>query len=96
MAHGTAAQRSYPAHWEADVVLRDGSTMHIRPVRPEDADALQEMHLGQSEQSMIYRFFAPRGRLSDEELQLFKNVLDRLDHHVTEKYAGELDGDPHI
>lgn len=77
MAHGTAAQRPYPAHWEADVVLRDGSTMHIRPVRPEDADALQEMHVGQSEQSMIYRFFAPRGRLSDEELHRFTHVDHR-------------------
>ena len=34
--------------------------------------------------------------LSEEELRNFKNVLERLDHHVTEKYAGELDGDPHI
>ena len=67
----------YPAHWEADVVLRDGSTMHIRPVRPQDADALQEMHLGQSEQSMIFRFFAPRGRLSETELHRFTHVDHR-------------------
>ncbi|WP_278255298.1 hypothetical protein [Nocardioides convexus] len=25
-----------PAHWEGDVLLRDGRTAHIRPIRPED------------------------------------------------------------
>ena len=34
---------SYPADREADVVLRDGSTIHLRPVRPEDRPALLEM-----------------------------------------------------
>ena len=27
----------YPAHLETDVVLRDGSTVHIRPARPDDS-----------------------------------------------------------
>src|SRR4249919_3810596 len=27
---------TYPAHLVVDVVLRDGSTVHIRPARPED------------------------------------------------------------
>ena len=38
----------YPAHWEADVVLRDGGTAHLRPIVPSDADALQTMHRAQS------------------------------------------------
>ena len=29
-----------PLHWEADVLLRDGRTAHIRPIRPDDADLL--------------------------------------------------------
>ena len=29
----------YPAHREADVVLRDGSTGRVRTARPEDAPA---------------------------------------------------------
>jgi hypothetical protein len=32
---------SYPRHRETDVVLRDGSTVHVRPVGAEDADAVQ-------------------------------------------------------
>ncbi len=45
--------------WEADVVLRDGTTTHVRPIRPEDADALQRFHVGQSERSTYLRFFDP-------------------------------------
>src|SRR5690349_7471923 len=36
---------AYPAGWEADVVLQDGSTTHVRPLRPDDADALQAFHV---------------------------------------------------
>ncbi|TNC19507.1 GNAT family N-acetyltransferase [Georgenia sp. 311] len=70
----------YPAHWEADVVLRDGVPMHIRPIRPEDAQALQEMHQRQSPLSQYYRFFAPMERLSDKDLHRFTHVdhVDRV------------------
>ncbi|KGM17160.1 hypothetical protein N867_09135, partial [Actinotalea fermentans ATCC 43279 = JCM 9966 = DSM 3133] len=67
----------YPLHWEADVVLRDGGTAHVRPIRPEDADALQEFHVGQSQRSTYFRFFAPLERLPDAELERFT----RVDHH---------------
>ena len=69
--------RAYPQHWEADVVLRDGSTMHIRPIRPEDADALQRFHVAQSPESTYFRFFAPMARLADRDLIRFTHV----DHH---------------
>ncbi|HLS72427.1 MAG TPA: hypothetical protein VK046_01555, partial [Actinomycetaceae bacterium] len=60
-ADGTAQTTAprYPAHWEADVVLRDGVPMHIRPIRPDDDVALQAMHQRQSPQSQYFRFFAP-------------------------------------
>ncbi|MCB2177023.1 MAG: GNAT family N-acetyltransferase [Actinomycetales bacterium] len=67
----------YPTHWEADVVLRDGSTAHVRPIRPSDADALQAFHVAQSEQSTVFRFFAPLARLPEQDLHRFTNV----DHH---------------
>lgn len=34
---------AYPAHREVDVVLRDGSTARLRPVRPADEDALRRL-----------------------------------------------------
>lgn len=84
MAQGTAdaqangaAGEPYPAGWEADVVLRDGSTTHIRPIRPDDADALQAFHVGQSEASTYLRFFAPLERLPDRDLARFTTVDHR-------------------
>ncbi|MDO5495185.1 MAG: GNAT family N-acetyltransferase, partial [bacterium] len=64
----------YPSHWEADIIARDGEMFHIRPVRPSDAGGLQALHLAQSEGSRIFRFFAPRGELSDAELARFTEV----------------------
>ncbi|MEL7974745.1 GNAT family N-acetyltransferase [Isoptericola sp. F-RaC21] len=65
----------YPVAWEADVVLRDGTTMHLRPLRPDDADAIQRFQVAQSERSAYFRFFAPVRRLTDREL----NRLTHLD-----------------
>ena len=48
-----------PARWEADVVLRDGSVGHVRPIRPDDADGVRHFHSGQSAESIYLRFFAP-------------------------------------
>ncbi|MFV0425731.1 MAG: GNAT family N-acetyltransferase [Beutenbergiaceae bacterium] len=85
---------SYPAHWEADVVLRDGSTMHIRPIRPSDAAALQQFHLGQSEQSTYFRFFAPLERLTARELTRFTTVDH--DQRVALVLVQPTDGDDRI
>lgn len=64
----------YPVEWEADVILRDGSTTHLRPITPADADALQAFHVAQSERSIYMRFFAPLKRLSDRDLDRFTHV----------------------
>ncbi|MET3811121.1 GNAT family N-acetyltransferase [Arthrobacter sp. UYEF3] len=64
----------YPEHWEADVVLRDGGTAHLRPIHPADADAVQAFHAGQSQTSIYMRFFAFKSRLSAKELQRFTEV----------------------
>jgi acyl-CoA synthetase (NDP forming)/RimJ/RimL family protein N-acetyltransferase len=69
--------RPYPTEWEADVVLIDGSTAHLRPIYPEDADDLQRFHLAQSPESVYLRFFAPMPRLSERDLHRFTHV----DHH---------------
>ncbi|MEV0889881.1 GNAT family N-acetyltransferase [Promicromonospora sp. NPDC050262] len=58
----------YPVEWEADVVLRDGSTAHVRPIRPEDADALQRFQMAQSERSTYLRFFAALQRIPERLL----------------------------
>lgn len=61
----------YPEHWEADVVLRDGGTARIRPIRPDDADRLVAFYNQVSDESKYFRFFAPYPRLSDRDVRRF-------------------------
>ena len=45
---------------ESDVVLRNGKTLHLRPIRPEDRGPLLELFSDLSPDSMHYRFFDTR------------------------------------
>lgn len=65
---------AYPAHWEADVVLRDGGVAHVRPVRPDDAARIERFHAAQSAESIYFRFFAPMPRISKADMRRFVNV----------------------
>jgi acetate---CoA ligase (ADP-forming) len=51
--HGAA----YPTEREAEVALRDGSTVHVRPVRHDDKAAIRAFLDGVSEESIAFRFF---------------------------------------
>ena len=63
-----------PRHWEADVLLRDGRTAHIRPIRPDDREVFVEFYSRVSDESKYYRFFSPMPRLSERDLDRFTNV----------------------
>ncbi len=65
---------NYPAEWEADIVLSDGGTAHIRPIRPDDGPLLVDFHSRQSPESVYFRFFSPRPRLSDRQVEQLVNV----------------------
>lgn len=82
----------YPEHWEADVVLRDGGTAHLRPIHPADSDAVQAFHVGQSQKSIYMRFFAFKSKLSAKELKRFTEVdyKDRVALVIT--IGGEIMG----
>ncbi len=54
----TADRRAYPASREADVVLRDGSTVHIRPIRLDDEERLLAFFRTLSRDSRALRFFS--------------------------------------
>ena len=49
---------TYPVHREADVVLRDGSTVHVRPARLADAPEIERLLKGLSDRSRWLRFFS--------------------------------------
>lgn len=75
-----AAPPGYPKQWEADVVVADGGTVHVRPIRPDDADRLRALHQRLSAETIYLRFFSPIPTLSDSMVERFVNVdyLDRL------------------
>ena len=74
MTEPAGRPEGYPAQWEADVVLRDGSVAHLRPITPTDVEAVHRFHAGQSAESIYMRFFAPLRKLSDRDVVRFTNV----------------------
>ena len=64
----------YPERWEADVLLSDGATVHVRPIRPDDGERLVAFHSRQSSESIYFRYFSPRPRLSDKDVDRFTHV----------------------
>ena len=49
---------AYPAYLESDVVLRDGSTVHIRPARAEDRRLVEDYLIGLSPETRRLRFWS--------------------------------------
>lgn len=79
--------RTGPDGWEVDAVLRDGHTVRIRSIRPSDAERIERFHERQSPESIYFRFFSPRPRLSERELRHFTSV----DHHDRVAFVALVD-----
>jgi acetyltransferase len=58
------AIRPYPTELEEILSLPDGRTLLLRPVRPEDEPAFQELFSRMSSEDIRMRFFAPKRTLS--------------------------------
>ncbi len=65
---------TYPSHWEADVVLADGGTVHLRPIAPGDADRLRSMHSRLSPDTVYMRFFSMVRTLSARDVERLTDV----------------------
>ena len=83
----SSVESDAPDTWDADVVLRDGHTVRMRSIQPADAERIQRFHERQSPESIYFRFFSPRPRLSDRDVQHFT----RVDHHDREAFVAVLD-----
>ena len=68
-----AVTAAYPTNREATVVLRDGSTLTIRPVRADDAAELGRFFSDLSLESRVLRFFAAVAN-ADSSVQRMVNV----------------------
>jgi hypothetical protein len=57
-APAAAARSATPAKTVTCALLTDGSTVEIRPARPEDVAAVRDMHAAMSDENMYLRFFS--------------------------------------
>lgn len=79
-----------PAHWEADVVAADGGTFHLRPIRPDDADALVAFHAGLSQRTRYLRYFSAYPRIPERDLYRFTHVDHRDRVALVAVLGGEI------
>jgi len=87
-----AAVAGYPAEWEADVVLADGGTVHIRPIRPDDGPALVAFHERLSADTIYLRFFSPKPVLTPRDVARFTHVDHDARVALVALLGGELIG----
>ncbi|EFC82121.1 GNAT family N-acetyltransferase [Parafrankia sp. EUN1f] len=85
----------YPAHWEADVILSDGGTAHIRPIRPADGELLRPFWSRLSTRTIYFRYFNVRRGLSDADIARTTNVDQRVRGALVALIGGELVGLAH-
>jgi acetyltransferase len=57
--HPRFAIRPYPKEWERRAAIQDGTTVLIRPVRPEDEPLYEPFFAAVTEHDLRLRFFAP-------------------------------------
>lgn len=71
------------AEQPVDVLLSDGTTVQLRPIRPADAPGIVAMHSRFSERTRYLRYFSPYPRIPERDLRRFVNV----DHHDREAFV---------
>ena len=78
---------TYPAHLAVDVVLRDGSTVHIRPARVEDTARVQDYFIGLSDDSRHLRFWSPSVDITEQSRRTVD--VDHVDHLTLLAFLGD-------
>ena len=64
----------YPKELERDALLKDGTVVHLRPIRPDDAPGLVALFDRLSQQTAYQRFFSVLKRLPPAYARVFANV----------------------
>ena len=72
--YGHMAIHPYPAELEGELKLRDGSTLLLRPIRPEDAALEKRFFEGLSEKSRYQRFLNQMAQLPPQLLARFTQL----------------------
>ena len=69
-----AAVPDYPKQWESDVVLSDGGTVRVRPVRADDEPGVLALYERLSDESVYLRFFSPVPRPTAVQLERLTSI----------------------
>ena len=64
----------YPKELEGDATLKDGTVIHLRPIRPDDAPGLVALFDRLSRHTAYQRFFSVLNRLPPAYAKVFANV----------------------
>lgn len=78
----------YPKRWEADVVLSDGGTVHLRPITPADAPLILKLHGRLSDRTRYFRYFGPYPRIPERDLRRF-SVVDHVGRVAFGAFLGD-------
>ncbi len=79
----------HPTEYQFDVVLRDGGTVRLRPIRHDDADGIHDFFHRLGRDSVYQRFFRVKSDLTPEEIEYFTHV----DYDNRMAFVVELEGD---
>jgi acetate---CoA ligase (ADP-forming) len=78
----------YPVAWEHDVVLSDGGTVQVRPIRADDERRLLGLYERLSDESLYLRFFSPVPAPTAAQLERLTKV-DYDEHMVLVAQLGD-------
>src|SRR5262245_49761228 len=84
---GPAASPPAVAGWDA--LAADGSVVHLRPVRPEDEEALRQLHERASDRSIYLRYFSLNRDLGTRQSRHMAEAAPADDHVVLVAEAGD-------
>lgn len=80
----------YPAGWEADVILADGGTAHIRPILPSDAERFLAFWNRLSDRTIYLRYFGMRRRPNAADLRRITEVDQSVRGALVALIGGEM------
>ncbi len=75
--------------YSADIVLRDGSTVHLRPIRPDDDGRLLDLLHRMSADALYYRFLSVP-RIDEEKARELTRVDAARQRVLVAEYAGTI------
>ena len=68
------AQHPYPAQYETSIGLQDGTSVLIRPIKPDDEPLIKEMFYSFSAKTVYLRYHGQLRSMPHNKLQVFCNV----------------------